>query len=603
VEQADEVSGRLRDLVWSDQAPLVVREFLASFTDLAARDRAATKPLEGAFRAIEELRGGPDLATLIARFNRSHKDLITGARFPTPTPFYLEVWADPRDPRSQLAQLAESGLGLLDRSYYFDTKSEPLLAQYRAHIQKAFALAGMPDSGGLAQKALAVETAIAKLQGDLAELQDGGRNAQPLGLEGLATLAPDFDWHAFFREAGLGADDELFVRHPQFVRDVTHLIATQPLSDTKAYLRWQLLRRYSPFLSPQYADAAFEFFGRTLQGSSEPQELRRMAQTYAEFFFAWELSNEYIERFLSAQEKSAAQAIAETVRAAYRTRIESADWLSDAARAEALRKLENLTIGMLYPEQQERPAPLVLSAEDLTSNLMKLSERAYEADMQRLRRPTQRGAWWDPPIAVSGSYSVTANTLIITAARASGPLFAVSADAPENYGGLGTLVAHEMGHAFDNQGSQYDANGTLRSWWSDAEKLEFERRAAALVDQYGRLEPMPGMRVDGRATLSENIADLSALTVGFEALRIERRRQGRDVSPDDKRRFFEAWARRWRVLYTEPLLVRVLRSDTHAPLQYRCSIPLSNFSPFYEAIGLATDSPLYRPMAERVSIW
>lgn len=601
VEQADEASQKLRDLIWAQDAPLNVQRFLASFTDLERRDEVGLQPLAAALNRIETLQTQADIAALIAVFGKSHKDLTAGARFPTPTPFFMKVWADPRDARRQLARLEASGLGLPDRSYYFD--SDELRSDYEAHIGRVFAIAGFQNAQQMAARALMVETAMAELFGELAALQDGGRGAEPRTLDSLSMLAPEFDWPTFFENADLRPTDEILVMQPQYVRDVTRLIARLPLDDLKAYFRWQLLHRYSLFLSSQYAAAYFDFFGRVVQGTSQPPETRQLAQIFAETFFARELSDAFVERYVSARDKAAAVSIAEDVRTAYRNRLETVRWLSETARSEAVRKLNALLIGILYPDQLSSPPPMELSAADLPDNLMRLSEQAYALQLQRLRRPTQRNYWWDPPITVSGSYSVSLNSLIITAARANSPLFDVTADEPENYGGLGTLIGHEMGHAFDDQGSQYDEDGNLRSWWSDDDRLEFERRAAQLAEQYSRIEPLPGLHIYGRAVLSESIADLAGLSVGFDALEIALDRKGREVSADDKRRFFEAWARRWRVQYTQPLLIRILKADTHPPLQYRCSIPLSNFDPFYDVVGMDPDSALYLSPNDRVSIW
>lgn len=603
VEQADEASLKLRELVWAQNAPPNVRRFLASFMDTERRDEQGLRPLFSALDRIDAIQTQTDIAALIAVYNKSHRELISGIRFPTPTPFFINVWTDPRDSRRQIARLEASGLGLPDRSYYFDPDAEEVRSGYEAHIGRVLSFAGFPDAREMAARALTVETAIARALGELAALQDGGRGARVFSLDGLSMLAPEFDWPTFFANADLQPTDEILVMQPAYVQEVARLIAETSIEDFRAYVRWQLLHRYAMFLSTEFADAEFDFFGQVVQGQSEPGERRLLAQNYVEAYLARELSDEYVQRFVSAREKAAAISIAEDVRMAYRRHIQAADWLSESARSEAVRKLENLLIGMLYPERSEEYRSPGLSDEDLPGNLIRLSEQAYGLQLQRLRRPTQRDDWWDPPISVSGSYSVSLNSLIITAARANSPLFDGMADEPENYGGLGTLIGHEMGHAFDDQGSLYDGDGNLRSWWNDDDRREFERRTASLAEQYSRLEPLPGLHMDGRAVLSESIADLTGLLVGFDALQIALAREGAEFSADDKRRFFQAWARRWRVQYTEPLLVRILKADTHPPLQYRCSLPLANFDAFYEVVGIDADSPLFVSPDDRVSIW
>jgi len=605
VEYHDIVAQRLRDILRGGGAPLEVVHFLKSFDDTKERDRVGLAVLQPDLRAIEMLRTRADVARLIARFNRSHGDPIPGSISATPTPFYTVVWPDPADARRQSIQLLQGGLGLPGTSYYLGEQPAMvgMLEKYRAYIAYTLELAGTKDPAQVAARALQVESALARFQYDLVKLQGGQERNRRYTLTQLEQFAPAFDWRTFFREARIAVNAEIVVPQADFIRSATELLSTRSPEDLRAYFRWQLLRRYSMFLATPYVAAAEDFYNRTLQGAKDVPGATQLAEEYTAIYLPDELSSAYIQRYVSPASRKKAQEIAENVRAAFRERIRSATWLSERSRAEAQRKLDRLEISMLYPDSGQRPSKMPLSETNLVGNLVKLNERAYDERLQQLQRPTDRRRWWDPPISISGSYSASQNALIISAGRALPPLFDAAADDPANYGGLGTLIGHEMGHALDNQGSQYDADGNHRDWWDANDKREFERRSARLIEQYNEYAPLPDIRLNGQAELSENIGDLVGLTIGYEAFQRARQAEGKALTTDDERRFFRAWATRWRVQYAQPFLVRILTTDTHPPLQYRCTVPLSNFSRFYDVVGLGADSPAYLPPSERISIW
>lgn len=605
VEYHDIVARRLHELIRSEGASAEVARFVKSYENTRERDRVGLTALQPDLRAVDRLRTRADVARLIARFNRSHGDPVNGSSAPTPTPFYVAVWPDPADSRRQSVQLLQGGLGLPGASYYLGEQSAmvEVREKYRAHVARILDLAGTKGPAQAAARALQIESALARFQYDLVKLQGAQERNRHFTLTQLEEFAPAFDWRTFFREARIDAHAEILVPQAGFIRSATDLLSTAGPEDLRAYFRWQLLLRYSMFLASPYVEASEDFFNRTVQGAEDVAGTSQFAEEYAAIYLPDELSFAYVQRYVTAASRKKALQIAENVRAAFRERIRVATWLSERSRAEAQHKLDRLEIGMLYPDGGGAAQKVSLSETDLVGNLVKLNERLYDEKLHRLERATDRRRWWYPPIGIDGSYSATQNALIITAGRALPPLFDPGADDPANYGGLGTLIGHEMGHALDNQGSQYDADGNHLDWWDADDKREFERRSARLIDQYNRYAPLPDIRLNGEAELSENIGDLVGLAVGYEALQRARKAQGKALTTDDERGFFRAWATRWRVQYARPLLVRILTSDTHPPLQYRCTVPLSNFNRFYEVVGIGTNSPAYLPPTERVSIW
>jgi putative endopeptidase len=590
------------------KSPSVVQQSILglyeSYTNLADREKRQLSSLAADLHAIETARTHSDEARLFARTGRYDRDLVDGSRYPAPVPFFIqEAWLDPKDPRHVVPYLAPSGLGLPDTSYYSaeDPRFLQIRKQYAEHVSSILRLAGSTDSGSEGQRVLVVETALAKLQA--AAIQDSSPDSGLFTAAALTRIAPAFDWVTFLSEAGLSKRQAVYVRLPKYIANVVSLWASLNTADRVLYLRWQLLRHYSPYLNGEYSRAATDFYSKILNGTQDTPQPEQAAAALIPYLLPDEVSAEYVRKFASPVARSKAQAIAETVKLAFRDRVQAANWLGQKTRAEALKKLDAMSLQIAYPDTGTIPRTIPLRRDDLVGNLKLLSARSYEKELRRLHRWRPQDEWLASAASIDAAYSQATNTLVVAAGRLQPPLFDPSGDDASNYGGLGTLIGHEMGHALDTIGSQYDASGQIRHWWSKTDRQEFHHRANLLAAQFDTYEPLPGMQVSGDRTIAEDIADLTGLTLGFEALQKSRHIQERALSHDDERRFFEGWARRWRVEYTEPLLAQIMQRDTHAPLQYRCIVPLSDFTPFYAFGGIRPGDPDYRTPDERVTIW
>lgn len=579
-----------------------VGAFYRSFNDQRSRNVRRLAPLQHDLDAIESLQRTLAFPRWFAHAGRRHRDLIEGSISPAPVPFLVQdVWLDPQDRRRMVPYLASSGLGLPDPSYYVaeDERTRAIRASYIDHVSAALRLAGRADAAREAQRVFAVEVHLAK-----AMISSRSSVTLPPGLYGtddLRKLVPHFDWRVFWRGAGLSPRQELYVLAPAYVAAVGELLRDDP-AGVIHYLRWQLLRHYSPYLSADFQNSSAEFYG-TLNGR---QELPDSKQTSIELLPHWmseDIAVEYARRFGSPDKRNAARNLAEEIRLAFRSRVSQATWLDEVTRSEALRKIDDLQLQISHSDERGEQTALRLSTTNLVGNLQALSIRAYERKLARLRVVSRGNVWLASPATITGAYSQTANTLMIAAGRLRPPLFDPAVEDASNYGGLGTLIGHEMAHALDTIGSRYDASGRLRQWWSVEAMQEFQRRTQRIAAQFSQYEPLPGIRVDGERTLAENIADMAGLSVAFEALRLKRLQQGRELSSQDQAAFFASWSTRWRVRYTEPLLAQVLQRDTHAPLQYRCIGPLSNFTPFYEFGGILPGDADYRMPADRITVW
>jgi putative endopeptidase len=383
------------------------------------------------------------------------------------------------------------------------------------------------------------------------------------------------------------------------------LLTETPLEDWKSYLTWQLLRVYSPYLPKPFTDEDFAFFGRIELGNEQP--LARAAQAIVEVEqpFSEILGRLYVERYFSAAAKERVTAMAEAIRGEFRRSIQNLDWMSSPTKQRALDKLEKITIKVGYPDTWRTYDDIEITAADLIGNLMRISEASYRRSVATIGKPVDRVAWQTPAYETSAYYYRVMNELAIPAGYLLPPWFDLNAESAMNYGGIGTVIGHEMGHAFDNQGSQYDGDGNLDEWWTEEDHARFVERTERLDAQYSQYSPAPDQFVDGRLTLSENIGDLTGVTMAYRAFKTATR----DAPPPTidgftgDQRFFISFATHWRALYRSALLTLILDSDGHPPQQYRANGPLTNFGPFYDAFGVNEGDGMFSVPEDRVAIW
>lgn len=567
-----------------------VNTFYQSALDNKTRDRLKLKPLAEDMREIAKLHSPADLARLMASFNRRHQASTEG----TPVPFVLQIWTSDRDSSRYTPVLLQSGLGLPSREYYLDAdpRVSRIREKYLAYMERIFALAGDRQSKTSAKAAFDMEMKIAQLHWTEVQTQDRSLRRE-MSIKELHHMAPGFLWNTYFQSAGLKRGALISVQQPSFIAAVVSLLKKLPPGKVASYFRWQLLSHYSPYLTPSMANNVAKF-RQSLYGSASVPTDEDAAINLVQSYLPTELDAAYIKKYFTPASKLAAQQIAERIRVVFLRRVENSNWLSAVAKMEAVKKLQSLRIEIGYPDQLPIAEPIDLDTHQLIGNLIKISRRNYLNGLRNLSRKVDRTAWWSSVTDIGGSYTQEVNTLIIPAGRLQASLFDINGSDAYNLGGLGSLIGHEIGHALDNQGSQHDAVGSVRDWWTSNDHVAFTQRTSALIAQYSSYEPMPMLHVDGAATLSENIADLSGLTLAYEALRLNA--PSGELSQQERERFFEAWARRWRVKYTDAMLVRVLKSDSHPPYQYRCSGPLRNFAPFFDTYNLPV------PM-DMVSIW
>jgi predicted metalloendopeptidase len=466
-------------------------------------------------------------------------------------------------------------------------------------VARVLALSGITDPSA-ADRVLALESRLAEAERAREELHNPAATYNVYRAVVLENAFPGFGWRRFLNQLDLDEAETIVVEQPRHLRAVARLVGELPLADWRHYLRWQLLRRYAPLLPRAYREADFAFYGATLSGSRTERPRGDAAMLFTEGAMGEAVGRLWAERHLDRRAKEQVAALAEHIRATFAKRIRASSWLEPATKSAALEKLSKLLIKVAYPDVRTNYSALSTAPDDVIGNARSFSAWAWRSKLARLAHTNDRTRWLDVPQSTSAYYNRSTNELALPAGLLQAPWFDANADLASNLGALGAVIGHEMGHAFDDQGSHFDGDGNVREWWTRADRARFEERVRGLVEQYSRFEPLPGLRVNGALSLSENIGDLTGLSLAHATLL--RLRAG-SIRPEEERRFFSSFCVRWRANYREQLIRRIVSSDGHPPQQYRCNGPLQNFQPFYRAYRIGRGDGMYRPEAERISIW
>jgi predicted metalloendopeptidase len=558
------------------------------------------RPLEPLLARIAAIRNREALATEIAFLQEMGTDVA----------FRLEVGPDDRNSARNILQLSQGGLGLPDRDYYLkrDATSEKLRRAYAAHVERMFVLLGEPTQVARrsARTVLHLETRLARASMTRTETDDPIATYHKMSRTMLARHASGFAWEAYFRALEPGDTDTLVLRQPVFFRELGRMAQGVPLSEWRTYLRWHLLRATAGYLSSPFVDEAFAFYGTTLAGTKAlpPRWKRVLAET--DLALGEALGKLYVERAFSQEAKQKALELVANIRAALRARIQRLDWMGEATKTQALVKLDAMRVKIGYPDVWRDYAALKVSRTSYLGNVLAARSFEFRRGLAKAGQPVDRTEWSITPSTNNAYYEPTLNELVFPAGILQPPFFDPEADDAANYGIIGATIGHELIHGFDNVGRQYDAQGNLRDWWTAEDAKAFTERAALLTKQFDAFEPIPGIHIDGRLTLGENLADLAGLIVAYDAF--TRARQGKPAAgpPDGftpEQRFFLSYAETWRFKLRPETLRAQLQTDEHAPPKYRVLGPLANLPEFAAAFNCKAGDAMVRPAAERPNHW
>ena len=574
-----------------------VGDLYASLMDEARLERLGAAPIRDVLNRIEGIRTTRDFATQCGYLQTIG---TSGA-------FVGVVSADLARRSRPALNLSQGGTMLPDRDYYLsdDSKFVELRAAYEAYLTRIFTLTARADPARDAKAVLALETALARVQWPAVEGRDPLRTNNAFTIEDLVARMPGFDWFAWARPQGISNTTTVVVAQPDFFVVFAALVPATPLDTWKAWLAARHITGAAPFLNKAFADARFDFFGRLLVGQEVPRTRWRRGVSLVNTYLGEAIGRLYVERHFPSTSRARMQSLVRNLLDAYRTSIAGIDWMTEGTKREALDKLSRLSTKIGAPTRWRDYRRLLIRADDLVGNIQRAQRFENNYRLTWLTQPASRNQWLVTPQTINAYYHPAINEVVFPAAILQPPFFEPTADDAVNYGAIGAVIGHEIGHAFDDRGRRFDSAGTIRDWWTPTDDQEYRRRVQGLVDQYDRYTPLPGMRVNGSLTLGENIGDLAGLQVAYRAYTISRGGQSAPVIDGltGDQRFFMGWAQVWRSKDREAYLRQVALMSPHPPNEYRANGPLSHIDAFYDAFEVKPGDKLYVEPGKRVRIW
>jgi putative endopeptidase len=576
-----------------------IADLYNSFMDEAMAEGRGTKSLQGEIASIDSLADKRDLPALF-----SHLSTLE-----VRVPIGLDIEQDARESTRYAVYLGQSGLGLPDRDYYLkddDAKLKGIRDAYLVHVGRTLALAGQTDTEQAAQRILALETEIARIQWTKVENRDPVKSYNKTEMAKLGGLVSGYDWTAYFAASDIGGKvDYVIVRQPSYFAGFAKLLDSTPLPVWKAYLKWHLLDAYSPYLTKTFVEQDFGFFGSTLRGIPENRPRWKRGVALVEDSVGEALGKMYVAKHFPPQSKTRMQELVRNLLSAYRQSIAKLEWMGPETRQQAMVKLSKFTPKIGYPDRWRDYSALSIDRNDLVGNVMRARDFEFKREIAKLGRPVDRGEWAMTPQTVNAYYNPEMNEVVFPAAILQPPFFDVTADDAVNYGGIGAVIGHEISHGFDDQGSQYDGDGNLHDWWTKDDHDKFSLRTKALVTQYGAYSPLAGYQVNGELTLGENIADNSGLAIAYKAYHIALDGTAAPVIEGftGDQRLCLGWAQVWRGKARDAESIRLVKVDPHSPPRFRANGTLANLPAFYSAFDVKPGDKMYLPPEQRVTIW
>ncbi|MDQ6737555.1 MAG: M13 family metallopeptidase [Gemmatimonadota bacterium] len=574
-----------------------VGDLYASYMDSARVEALGLKPLQGELNWISGLKSDTQLPAAFAHL----------ARLGVQGPFGVGVGADQKASSVNIVSLNQSGIGMPDRDYYLapDAKMSAVRDAYHAYITRLFTLAKQPDPEGSATRIMTLETSIAKAQWDRAHNRDRNATYNRMTVAQLAAMTPSYDWHSYLTAAGLGAAKDIVVRQPSYVTAANDIIAGTPIATWREYMTFKLLDSYASQLPSAFQDARFEFRGKTLSGAQVQTVRWKRGVDEVERILGEPAGKLYVAANFKPEAKARMDAMVNNLRKAYQVGIDSLTWMSPETKAQAKAKLAKFTVKIGYPDHYRDYSALVIKRNDLLGNAMRSAEFQYNDMSSRLGQPVERWRWGMTPQTVNAYYNATNNEIVFPAAILQPPFFDVNADDAVNYGAIGAVIGHEIGHGFDDQGRKSDGDGNLRDWWTAGDATAFDARTTKLGAQYDAIVPIDSIHINGKLTMGENIGDLSGLAQAYRAYHIS---LGGKPAPvidgfTGDQRFFLGFAQIWRTKYRDAALRQQLLSDPHSPGMYRAFVPLVNNDAFDAAFNVQPGDRMYLAPVDRVKIW
>ncbi len=583
-----------------------IANYYRAYLDTAAIDRAGMAPAQGDIRAIADIQDKRQLSEAIGRTLRADTDPLNATNFQTENLFGIFVTQGLNTPGETLPYLMQGGIGLPEREYYLsgDARMSGLRDQYRAYIATILQNAGIADPQGAAGRIMDLETKIARAHATREESEDFARGATVWTRAELEQRAPGIDWSAMLGAAGLANAPRFQAYHAGAIPQLSALVASEPLQAWKEWLVFHTLNQQANVLPAPIRNASFAFYGTALNGTPQQRPRDQLALNAVSSALQDAVGQAYVERYFPASARAEVQEMVENIKAAFARRVEAIDWMAPSTKEEALRKVRSIVVGVGYPDTWRNYSDVQISADNPYANQRNAGLAEYRHQIAKIGRPMDRNEWWMPPQLVNAVNLPVQNALNFPAAILQRPFFDPAADAAFNYGAIGSVIGHEISHSFDNNGALFDSTGRLRNWWTPQDFERFQQAGNALAAQYDAYEALPGLNVNGRLTLGENIADVAGLAAAYDAYRASL--GGREAPVIDgmtgDQRFFIAFAQAWATKMRDEALRQRIATDGHAPGQFR-ALTVRNLDPWYAAFNVQQGQRLFLAPEQRVRIW
>ncbi len=578
-----------------------VGDFYKSYMDEARIEDLGIKPLRGELAKLDKLATSRDVLR--------HFGYLQTVGVGTPIGFFVDQ--DDKNSTQYLAALIQSGTTLPDRDYYLgdDPKYVKARQALTDFVTRLFELAELPDPAGAAETVLDIETRLAKVQWERTQLRDANKRYNKYSTDELADVTPQLDWNVFFAGARVEGVDHVNMMTPSFFQGLEKILHDTPVAKWKQYLQFQIIDGYASALSKDFVDASFELHQKQLAGvpAQKPRWKRAVETTAGTRGFGVlgdAVGQLYVEKYFTADAKARMDVLVKNLLKTYQKSIDELTWMTPETKSRAQEKLAKINTKIGYTEKWRDYSELVID-DDLVGNLRRSADVEYRRMIDKLGQPVDRTEWGMTPQTVNAYYNPGLNEIVFPAAILQPPFFDATVDDAVNYGSIGSVIGHEISHAFDDQGSKYDGDGNLQNWWTDEDRIAFRELTEKLVAQYAAYEPLPGKQLNGELTLGENIADLSGMSIAFKAYQLSLGGKPAPVidSWTGEQRFFLGWSQVWRRKYRDAEMVRRILIDPHAPSRYRANGPVMNLDAFYDAFHVKEGDELYKPPAERIRIW
>lgn len=575
-----------------------VGDMYKSGMDTVAIEQAGITPLKEHFSRIDAITDANGILNEVAL---EHSMGINAL-------YNFGISPDDKEVTKQICQFFQGGLGMPDRDYYFNTdkNSTEIRDAYKQYLVKLFILMGADSATAVKDAAdeYKLETALAAASMTRVEMRDPYKLYNKLSIAGLNKLTPGVDWQTMLSGLKVTGQDSVIIGQPKFFAEIARQTKATPLSVWKKYLQVQMTMDMSPYLSKAFAEAQFDFFGRTLRGQKEQKPRWQRVLSITDHTVGELLGQMYVDKHFKPEAKKRMLDLVNNLQQTYADRIKRLDWMSETTKQKALAKLNTFMKKIGYPDKWKNYDALTIG-NDYVKNILNASAFEYNYELSKLGKPVDRTIWAMTPPTVNAYYNPAFNEIVFPAGILQWPFFTEDADDAVNYGGIGGVIGHEMTHGFDDQGRQYDADGNLNDWWTAEDAKNFLTKARVVINQFNDYTVLDTLHVNGELTQGENLADLGGVTIAYEAFKKTKQGQSADkidgFTPDQ--RFFLSWAQVWRANTTPKEIRSRIVTDPHSPNELRCNGPLSNFPPFYQAFGVKAGDKMFRADSIRANVW